>query len=103
MAVAEQTATLDIISGGKFLFGLGQGYRDQEFQSFGVWKRDRRRRMAEVIRRLRSEENVDFDVEFVKLEGVAIAPKPIQQPGPPIIVGADLLETVVRVPEIGDH
>lgn len=103
MAVAEQTATLDIISGGKFLFGLGQGYRDQEFQSFGVRKRDRRRRMAEVIRRLRSEENVDFEGEFVKLEGVTIAPKPIQQPGPPLFVGADLLETVVRVPEVGDH
>jgi len=106
VAVAEQTATLDIISGGKFLFGFGQGYRDQEFQSFGVWKRDRRRRMAEVIeviRRLRSEENVDFEGEFVKLEGVTIAPKPIQQPRPPIFVGADLLETVVRVPEVGDH
>ncbi|HIC15919.1 MAG TPA: LLM class flavin-dependent oxidoreductase [Gemmatimonadetes bacterium] len=103
VAVAEQTATLDIISGGKFLFGLGQGYRDQEFQSFGVRKRDRRRRMAEVIRRLRSEENVDFEGEFVKLEGVTIAPKPIQQPRPPIFVGADLLETVVRVPEVGDH
>ena len=59
--------------------------------------------VIEVIRRLRSEENVDFEGEFIKLEGVTIAPKPIQQPGPPIFVGADLLETVVRVPEVGDH
>ena len=84
VAVAEQTATLDIISGGKFLFGVGQGYRDQEFQSFGIRKRDRRRRMAEgieVIRKLWSEDNVTFDGEFVQLEGVTIAPKPLQQPG----------------------
>ena len=49
VAVAEQTATMDIISGGKFLFGVGQGSRDQEFQSFGIKKRDRRRRMVEGI------------------------------------------------------
>lgn len=106
VAVAEQTATLDIISGGKFLFGVGQGYRDQEFQSFGIRKRDRRRRMAEgieVIRKLWSEDNVTFDGEFVKLDGVTIAPKPMQQPGPPIFVGADILQTVARVPEVGDH
>ena len=42
VAVAEQTATKDIICGGKFLFGVGQGYRDQEFQSFGIRKRDHR-------------------------------------------------------------
>ena len=53
VAVAEQTATMDIISGGKFLFGVGQGYRDQEFQSFGNRKRDRRRRMAEGIQVIR--------------------------------------------------
>ena len=106
VAVAEQTATMDIISGGKFLFGVGQGYRDQEFQSFGIRKQDRRRRMVEgieVIRKLWSEDDVYFDGEFVKLEGVTIAPKPVQQPGPPIFVGADILQTVARVPEVGDH
>ncbi len=106
VAAAEQTVTMDIISGGKFLFGVGQGYRDQEFQSFGIRKRDRRRRMAEgieVIRKLWSEDNVTFDGEFVKLDGVTIAPKPLQQPGPPILVGADILQTVARVPDVGDH
>ena len=106
VAVAEQTATLDIISGGKFLFGVGQGYRDLEFQSFGVRKRDRRKRMAEgieVIRKLWSEDNVTFEGEFFKLDGVTVAPKPLQQPGPPILVGADILKTVARVPEVGDH
>jgi alkanesulfonate monooxygenase SsuD/methylene tetrahydromethanopterin reductase-like flavin-dependent oxidoreductase (luciferase family) len=106
VAVAEQTASLDIISGGKFLFGVGQGYRDVEFESFGLRKKDRRRRMAEsmeLIRRLWSEDNVTFEGRFFKLNGVTIAPKPLQKPGPPVFVGADILQTVARVPEVGDH
>ncbi|MDP6559514.1 MAG: LLM class flavin-dependent oxidoreductase [Candidatus Binatia bacterium] len=51
--VAEQTATLEILSGGKFLFGVGQGYRDGEFQSFGVEKRQRRERLAEGVQIIR--------------------------------------------------
>ena len=92
VAVAEQTATVDILSGGKFLFGVGQGYRDLEFQSFGLQKRDRRRRMAEglqVIRKLWAEDNVTFNGEFFQLDGVTMSPKPLQQPGPPVFVGAD--------------
>ncbi len=57
----------------------------------------------EVIRKLWSEDNVFYEGEFVKLEGVTIAPKPLQQPGPPVFVGADLLQTVARVPKVGDH
>src|SRR5687768_15167312 len=56
--VAEYIATLDVISGGKFLFGIGQGYRDAEFKSFGVEKRHRRDRIIEAVQviRKRSEE-----------------------------------------------
>ena len=104
--IAEQTATLDILSGGKFLFGVGQGYRDTEFQSFGVEKRHRKQRLVEgiqVIRKLWAEDNVTFHGQFFHLDGVSIAPKPLQRPGPPILVGADTLRSVSRVPEIGDH
>jgi alkanesulfonate monooxygenase SsuD/methylene tetrahydromethanopterin reductase-like flavin-dependent oxidoreductase (luciferase family) len=106
VAVAEQTATLDILSGGKFLFGVGQGYRDPEFESFGQEKRQRRQRLTEgleVIRKLWAEDNVTFHGQFFRLKGVSIAPKPLQRPGPPILVGADTVRSVSRVPEIGDH
>ncbi len=106
VAVAEQTATLDILSGGKFLFGVGQGYRDLEFRSFGLEKRHRRQRMEEglqVIRKLWAEDDVTFNGQFFQLDGVTMSPKPIQQPGPPIFVGADTLKSVPRVPEVGDH
>ncbi len=106
LMVAEYTATLDILSGGKFLFGVGQGYREIEFKSFGVEKRHRRDRLVEalrVIRKLWSEDEVTFHGRFFQLDGVTIAPKPLQQPGPPILIGADTVTTVAKVPEIADH
>ena len=104
LEVAEHTATLDILSQGKFLFGVAQGYRDVEFQSFGIEKRHRRERLVklQVIRQL-WRNNVTFHGQFFHLNGVSIAPKPIQRPGPPILVGADTLKNVLRVPEVGDH
>ncbi len=104
--IAEYTTTLDILSGGKFLFGVGQGYKDVEYQSFGVEKRQGRKRLTEgleVIRKLWAEDNVTYQGECFKLDGVSIAPKPLQRPGPPILVGSDTLKSLARVPEIGDH
>ena len=104
--VAEYTATLDILSGGKFLFGVGQGYRDNEFKSFGIDKRERRIRLTEglqIIRKLWSEDAVTFHGQCFNLDAVTLAPKPLQQPGPPVLLGADTVKTVARVPELADH
>jgi alkanesulfonate monooxygenase SsuD/methylene tetrahydromethanopterin reductase-like flavin-dependent oxidoreductase (luciferase family) len=104
--VAEYVATIDNLSGGKFLFGVGLGYRDIEFESFGIDKRQRRKRLVEgleVIRRLWSQDGVRFQGECFQLDGVTIAPKPLQRPGPPILMGADTVKTVVGVPELADH
>ncbi len=106
LMVAEYTATLDNLSGGKFLFGVGQGYREIEFKSFGVEKRHRRDRLVEalqVIRKLWSEDEVTFHGRFYQLDGVSIAPKPLQQPRPPILIGADTVKTVAKVPGVADH
>ena len=104
--VAEYVATLDNLSGGKVLFGVGQGYRDSEFNSFGIDKRERRGRLVEsleVIRRLWTEDGVTFHGKFFHLDKVSMAPKPLQRPGPPILLGADSVKTVARVPEVADH
>ena len=102
---AELTATLDIIAGGRFVFGVGQGYRDVEFAFFGIPKDSRGRRMQEavqVIRRLWCKDNVSFEGEFFHLNSVTINPKPVQQPGPPIWVGGDTFRGVDRAARIGD-
>jgi len=104
--VAEQVTTVDILSGGRFLFGVGQGYRDAEFRSFGLDRRSRRPRLIEglqLLRKLWVEDDVTFNGEFYRVDGVTIAPKPIQRPGPPILIGADTVQTVAKVPEVGDH
>ncbi len=102
---AELTANLDIITGGRFVFGVGQGYRDVEFDSFGIPRGSRGGRMAEaveVIRRLWSEDNVTWEGKYFTLKGVTINPKPVQRPGPPIWVGGDTLRGVGRAARIGD-
>lgn len=104
--VAEQTATLDVLSGGRFLFGIGLGYQDAEFEAFGIDKRTRRQRAqeaVEVIRRLWVEDDVDHNGTFFHLRGATINPKPHQRPGPRILVGADTLTSVQRAPELGDY
>jgi alkanesulfonate monooxygenase SsuD/methylene tetrahydromethanopterin reductase-like flavin-dependent oxidoreductase (luciferase family) len=106
LMVAEYTATLDNLCGGKFLFGIGQGYRDVEFNSMSVPKRERRERLVEsveVIKRLWTEDEVRHEGRFYRIDGVTIAPKPLQEPRPPILLGADAVKTVARVPEVADH
>ena len=104
--VAEYIATLDNLSGGKVLFGVGQGYRDNEFNSFGIDKRERRGRLVEgleVIRKLWTGEAVTYHGKYFQLDGVTSAPKPLQKAGPPILLGADSVRTVSKVPEVADH
>lgn len=106
LMVAEYTATLDNLCGGRFLFGIGQGYRDVEFNSLSVPKRERRERLAEgveIIKRLWTEDEVRHEGRFYRIDGVTIAPKPIKEPRPPILLGADTVKTVARVPEVADH
>lgn len=104
--IAEYIATLDILCGGKVLFGVGQGYRENEFKSFGVDLHERRGRLAEgveVLRRLWSGETVTFQGKYYQLDKVNSQPRPLQRPCPPILLGADTLKTVARVPEVADH
>lgn len=102
---AELSANLDLITGGRFAFGVGQGYRDVEFQSFGVSKRHRGARLEEavkLIRRLWSEDNVSAEGKHFPMHGVTINPKPVQRAGPPIWVGGDTLAAVTRAARVGD-
>ncbi|MBI4200365.1 MAG: LLM class flavin-dependent oxidoreductase [Chloroflexi bacterium] len=105
LEAAELTATLDIISGGRFRFGVGMGYRDVEFASLGIPKNTRSGRLEEavaVVRRLWAEDNVTWKGKYFQLQNVTISPKPVQRPGPPIWVGADTLPGVARAARIGD-
>jgi alkanesulfonate monooxygenase SsuD/methylene tetrahydromethanopterin reductase-like flavin-dependent oxidoreductase (luciferase family) len=105
LGVAEATATLDVISGGRLLFGVGQGYRVPEFQSFGIARHQRGARLVDAVRAIRTlwaDDPASYDGRFYRFAGISISPKPIQRPGPPVWVGADTVESVARVPDFGD-
>jgi probable F420-dependent oxidoreductase len=89
--VAKITSTLDALSGGRLIFGVGVGGENpKEFEACGVPHRERGARVSEgieVVRALWRDTPTTFKGRFTRLEGVSIDPKPVQKPGPPIWVG----------------
>jgi alkanesulfonate monooxygenase SsuD/methylene tetrahydromethanopterin reductase-like flavin-dependent oxidoreductase (luciferase family) len=103
--VAEAIASLDAIWRGNFVFGVGLGYRDVEFDAFGVPRGQRVRRFEqciETVKRLWSEDNVSFENEVCKLSNVTMTCRPIQQPHPPIWFAANNDRAVRRAARLGD-
>ena len=103
--MAEIGAFLDVISGGKFMLGVGLGYRPEEFQAFGVNIKQRVSRMAEgveIIRRLWSETNVTHKGRYWQFENATIGPPPLQKPRPPILIAAQVEESLKRAAQIAD-
>lgn len=90
--LAERVATMDIITGGRFVLSAALGYRDAEYNAFAVPRHRRVSRYLEcleVMRRLWTQETVDFHGEHFQLEGAQMTLRPIQQPHPPIWVAAN--------------
>jgi alkanesulfonate monooxygenase SsuD/methylene tetrahydromethanopterin reductase-like flavin-dependent oxidoreductase (luciferase family) len=103
--VAEQLATLDVIAHGRLSIGVGLGYRDVEFDAFGVPRDQRVPRLEahlDVMRRLLDGEAVQFDSEYCRLDGVALALRPVQRPHPPIWLGANADSAVRRAARLAD-
>ena len=103
--VAECMASLDVIWGGRFVFGAGLGYRDVEFDAFKVPRGQRVRRFEqclEVVRRLWTEERVTVDNDVCTLAGVTLTARPVQRPHPPIWIAANSDNAVRRAARLGD-
>jgi probable F420-dependent oxidoreductase len=89
---AKQVASVDLLSGGRFLFGIGYGWNKEEMRQHGTAYGERRAILRENIlamKRLWTEEEATFDGEHVSLESSWAWPKPVQFPNPPIILGGD--------------
>jgi alkanesulfonate monooxygenase SsuD/methylene tetrahydromethanopterin reductase-like flavin-dependent oxidoreductase (luciferase family) len=103
--IAEQLATIDIMSKGKLTFGAGVGYREVEFQGFGTTQSDRIARFEEnleAIKRLWSEDNVTMRGSHFNLDNVTLSSKPVQKPMPPIWIGANADGAVRRAARLSD-
>ena len=89
--LAKEVASLDVISGGRFLFGVGFGWNHEEMASHGVDIAHRRAVVREKIlacKALWTQEEAEFHGKYVNIEPSWVWPKPVQFPHPPIIVGA---------------
>lgn len=103
--MAEQVAILDIIGEGRFVFGVGLGYRQREFDGFGITKRERVGRFEEalsIIRRLWTEDHVTFDGKYFKVSDLTTGTRPVQKPTPPIWIAAHGDRAVKRAVRLGD-
>jgi alkanesulfonate monooxygenase SsuD/methylene tetrahydromethanopterin reductase-like flavin-dependent oxidoreductase (luciferase family) len=95
---AEQIATLDVITHGRLRLGVGLGYRDVEFEAFGVGRAERLSRFLanlDLVKRLLAGESVSFESPSCELRDVALSLRPAQQPHPPVwLPGSMSLETI---------
>jgi alkanesulfonate monooxygenase SsuD/methylene tetrahydromethanopterin reductase-like flavin-dependent oxidoreductase (luciferase family) len=105
IALAEDVGTLDAICNGRFTLGVALGYRQAEFQAFGVAKAEAVPRLIEVLsvlKRLWTEEKVEHHGRFFSIPGVTLTTRPVQHPHPPIWMGADSDPAVVRAARLAD-
>ena len=103
--MAKQIATLDHLTNGRVVFGVGYGWNREQGESHGVAFTSRRSRFEEyvaVMRALWTEEEASFAGEFVQLEPSWCYPKPCQPGGPPIIVGGSGPRTFEAIARCAD-
>ncbi|MEU8802964.1 LLM class flavin-dependent oxidoreductase [Spirillospora sp. NPDC048819] len=103
--LAEEIATLDVVTEGRLVFGAGLGYRPEEFGYLGVPFAERAARMDECLElliKLWTQDEVTHHGRFWRLEGVRPHLKPVQRPHPPIWIGAHSLPGARRAGRFGD-
>jgi probable F420-dependent oxidoreductase len=104
-AVAKAVASIDRLSGGRAVLGVGSGYLKEEFEILGVPFDDRGERTDEALRAITAcwtEEPLEFRGRFFSISHAAVAPLPVQRPRPPIWVGGNSMRAVRRAVELGD-
>jgi probable F420-dependent oxidoreductase len=105
IVAAKSAASLDQLSGGRFIFGIGGGWNAEEMENHGTRYETRfkvLRERALAMKALWTEEEPEFHGEFVNFDRVWIYPKPKQKPHPPLLLGGETDHTLKRVVEFCD-
>ena len=103
--MAKQVATLDFVSGGRLILGVGAGWNQEEMENHGVafstrWKILRERILA--MREIWTQDEAEYHGEFVDFDKIWAFPKPIQAGGPKILIGASSKYVFQRIADYGD-
>jgi probable F420-dependent oxidoreductase len=105
LITAKMIATLDVLSGGRFVCGVGVGWLTEEFRALGLSIDERGARTQEYLQIMKecwTQEDPAFHGKFYQFSGIKFAPKPRQKPHPPIWVGGNSPAALRRVIEVGD-
>ncbi|HUA35490.1 MAG TPA: LLM class flavin-dependent oxidoreductase [Candidatus Binataceae bacterium] len=104
--VAEDAATVDIISNGRFDLGVGQGYAPGEFAAYGIDRKTRAARLEEgieVIRGAWTKDDFSFEGRHYNVKNIRLMPRPVQSPHPPLWIGAGAPKAIERAGRMGCH
>ena len=105
IVTAKEVATLDLISGGRFEFGIGAGWNVEEMANHGTKFEERFRVMvdrAKAMQAIWTQDEAAYHGEFAAFEPIWSWPKPVQKPHPPILLGGETKHTLRRVMEFCD-
>src|SRR5205823_3797210 len=104
LSMAEQAATADLLSGGRLEFGVGRGSIASQFHGFRVPVAENRARFdecLEIIRLAWTRERFSYRGAFYDIEELAVAPRPLQRPHPPIRVAVHSQESFAHIGDLG--
>ena len=102
--MAETVATMDAICNGRFIFGVGLGYREEEYMAFGIKRQDRVPRLLEALELMKllwTEDEVEFEGSFYRVPRIRPTCRPIQKPHPPLWVAANHDAAIRRAARLG--
>jgi probable F420-dependent oxidoreductase len=100
IVTAKEAASIDLISNGRFVFGVGAGWNLEEMRDHGTDPKTRGALLderIEAIKALWTDEPAEYHGKYVDFESSYMRPKPVQKPHPPIIIGGDSDATVKRI------
>jgi probable F420-dependent oxidoreductase len=106
IALANATASLDRLSGGRLLFGIGAGWNLEEMRNHGTDPSRRfklMRERVEAIKQIWTNDEAEYHGEFVDFDPIWCWPKPLQEPHPPVLVGGNGPKVLDRVLRYGDE
>src|SRR5262245_52868334 len=106
IVLAKEVATIDQLSHGRFLFGVGAGWLREEIANHGTDPRTRWRLFGERMRAMEAiwtSDEAEFHGQFVQFDPIWSWPKPIQRPRPPVLLGGDVPASMQRVVEYADE
>jgi probable F420-dependent oxidoreductase len=106
IVTAKEVATLDLVSGGRFLFGVGAGWNKEEMRDHGTGPSTRwtvMRERVEAMKAIWTQEEAEYHGRFVDFDPTWSWPKPVQKPHPPILVGGVGDRVLDRVVAYGDE